>query len=69
MSVPHDRLAAVNAVEGAIMCVSVKSQYATPMKAVHDTTSRSGLVLLEPSGLAVQNAEWQVGTLLSLSPW
>jgi hypothetical protein len=29
----------------------------------------SGLVLLEPSGLAVQNAEWQVGTLLSLSPW
>jgi hypothetical protein len=28
-----------------------------------------GLVLLEPSGLAVQNAEWQVGTLLSLSPW
>jgi hypothetical protein len=30
---------------------------------------RFGLVLLEPSGLAVQNAEWQVGTLLSLSPW
>jgi hypothetical protein len=32
-------------------------------------SSTSGLVLLEPSGLAVQNAEWQVGTLLSLSPW
>jgi hypothetical protein len=28
-----------------------------------------GLVLLEPSGLAVWNAAWQMGTLLSLSPW
>jgi hypothetical protein len=50
--------------------ISRLTSVSSSIQAVLDPgTAVYGLVLLEPSGLAVQNAEWQVGTLLSLSPW